>query len=79
MASFDESYADNNSDEKYISTNNIEEIWDGNYVHPDINSIYAILKIRGHIRQAQSDWNRAEFSEKSMRKVLQRFFKVAVK
>ena len=64
MDSIGESSADDNSDNKYISTNDIKDIWGGKYVHPNINSIYARLKIRDRTRQAQSHWKGAELSEK---------------
>ena len=55
-ASIDESSTDYDSDDGYICMNALEEIWDENYVHPDINARYARLKIRDRIRQAQSEW-----------------------
>ena len=33
LSYIDESYADNNSDDQYTSTNALVNIWDGNYVH----------------------------------------------
>ena len=56
LASIDESSADDNSDEKSISTENIEDILDGSYVHPDINASDARLKIRDCIRQSKNEW-----------------------
>ena len=32
------------------------DIWDGNYIYPDINARYARLKIHYRIRQEQSEW-----------------------
>ena len=52
-ASIDESYIDDNSDYRYISMNALEDIRDGNYVHPDINARYSRLKIFKRIRRAQ--------------------------
>ena len=52
LASIDESYTDDDSDDLSISTNDLEDIWDGNYVHPGINERDARLKIRYHIRQS---------------------------
>ena len=45
LDSVDDSSTDNYPDDRSISTNAIEDIWDGNYVHPDINTRDAILKI----------------------------------
>ena len=55
-ASIDESSTDYDSDDGYIYMNALEEIWDENHVHPDINARYARLKICDRIRQAQSEW-----------------------
>ena len=49
-----ESYEDNDYDDRSISMNYLEDIWDGSYIHPDINTRYARLKIRNHIKQAQN-------------------------
>ena len=38
LASIDESSSYDDSDEGYISMNSLEDIPDGNYVHPDINA-----------------------------------------
>ena len=50
-ASIDESSANDNSDDKSISTEDLEEIWYGSYIHPNNNARYTILKICDHIRQ----------------------------
>ena len=68
MARINESYAENNSNEESISMNDLEDIRDGNYVHPNINARYARLKICDHIRQAHSEWKGAEISEKGREK-----------
>ena len=49
-ASIDESYTYDESNDVSISTNAIEDILYGKYVHTDINARYAILKIRDRIR-----------------------------
>ena len=56
LASIDESYAYENSDEESISTDYIEDIRDGSYVHPNINVRYALLKMRDCIRKYQDEW-----------------------
>ena len=56
MASIDELSTENYYYGGSISTSALEEIWYGNYVHPDINVIYTRLKIRDRIRQTQSEW-----------------------
>ena len=50
--SIDESSTDDDSDDKSISTNDLEYIQDGNYVHPDIDAICSRLKIYDCIKQA---------------------------
>ena len=55
-----ESYTDDDSDEGSISKDALEDIQDGNYIHTDINAIYARLKIRDRIKQAQSEWKVSE-------------------
>ena len=69
LASINDSSTNNDSDDGYISTNTLEEIWDGNYIHPDINKRYPRLKIRDHIRKAQGEWKGMELSEKTWAKV----------
>ena len=51
LAPIEGSYAENKSNHESISTESIEDIQYGKYVHLYINSIYTILKIRKHIRQ----------------------------
>ena len=70
MASINESYAENDSDEKYISMDDPEDIRDGNYVHPNINARYSRFKICDSITQVHSKWKGAELSSKMMGKVL---------
>ena len=41
----DESYTDDESGDRYISTNALEDIIDRNYVHTVINARYSRLKI----------------------------------
>ena len=55
LASVDESCADDNPDDEYISTDNLEDIWGANYAHLNINVRDARLKIRDHIRQEQNE------------------------
>ena len=54
LDSIDESSTFYNSDDRSISKNALEYIRYGNYIHPDINAIYVILKIGERIRQGQS-------------------------
>ena len=74
----DELSTDDESDDKYISTNSLKEIWRGNYVHPEINARYARLKIRDRIRQTQSEWKGEELSSKSMGKGSNKLFKAVI-
>ena len=43
-ASIEELSTDYESDDVSISTKNLENIWYGNHVHPDMNTIYTRLK-----------------------------------
>ena len=70
MASINESYAENDSDDKSISMDDPEDIRDGNYVHPNIHARYARFRIRDGIRQVHSKWKGAELSSKMMGKGL---------
>ena len=79
LASIEESYAENKSNHESISTESIEDIQYGKYVHLYINSIYTRLKIRKHIRQWKSGWKGAEPSEKIIGKVLHKVFEIVVK
>ena len=56
LASIDESSTDNDSVGGSISTNTLEDMWDGNYVNPDNNATDSRLKMRDRIIQAQSEW-----------------------
>ena len=60
MVSIDDSYTDDDYDDGYISIEAPEDIRDGKHVHTYINARYARLKIREHIRQAQSECKGAE-------------------
>ena len=55
-ASIDQSYTDNESDDGYISTKDLEEIWDVIQIHPGINARDARFKIRDCIKRAYSEW-----------------------
>ena len=61
-----------------ITTNDIKEIWYGNYVHPEINTRDTRLKIRECIRKIRSEWKGVELSEKRMGKGLHKLFKDVV-
>ena len=74
MASIDESSTDDDSDDEYLCTNDIEDIRDGKYVFPDFNTRYSRLKISDHIRQEKSEWRGEELSAKSMGKGLHKVF-----
>ena len=67
--SIDESYTDYKSDDGFISMNAPEDIWGGNYVHPDIDARDDILKIHGCIRQAKIESEVETLSENRMVKV----------
>ena len=79
MASTYYSSADNNSDDGSISMYTIDSIWDGSYVHPNVNTRYARLKMHDCIRQAQSERNGAKLSAKIMGNCLHKVLKVILK
>ena len=56
MSSIDDLSKDYDSDERYISTNALEDIKDGGQIHIEINSRDARLKICDRIRQTQNEW-----------------------
>ena len=56
MTSIYESSTDDDSDDGSITTKSLKDIWDGNYVYPDIITMDDILKMRDRIRQKQSEW-----------------------
>ena len=55
LTSISESSAENISHASYITTYTLEDIWDGNSMHPNINTRYSGLKILDRIKQAQSE------------------------
>ena len=78
LASIDESSTDNDSKDGSISTNNNEDIRDGNYVHPDINRRDARLHIRDHIIQMQVESKWAELPVNRMGNGLHKAFKAVL-
>ena len=53
-------------------------IWDGIYIHPNIDARYAGLKIRDRIRQTKNEWKGTELPAKNMGKGLYKLFKAVV-
>ena len=54
LASTDESSTDDESDDRYISTNYLEGIRCGSQIHSEIKERYFRLKISDHIRLTQN-------------------------
>ena len=79
MDSNDESSADNNDDDKSTSIDDLENMWEGNRKHPNINARDIRLKICDRIRQTKSEWKGAELPTKWMGNVLHKVFNVIVK
>ena len=52
--STDELSTENDSDDGYISTNVLEDIWDENQIHPEINARDDRLKMHDHIRKTKN-------------------------
>ena len=70
MALIDESYTRYYSDDEYISTNGVEDIWDESYIHPDINTGYARIKICGCVNKRKVNEN----EHNSQQKVWEKFY-----
>ena len=66
---------ENDSDDGSISTNALDEIHYGIYLHPYVKGRYSILKILDNIKQAQIECKVAEIPEKSMGKGSHKLFK----
>ena len=56
LASIDESSTDYDYDDGSIRRNALKDIRDGSCIHPYINVTHTRLKMRDHIKQAQSEW-----------------------
>ena len=78
LDSIDESCADDSSNDKSISTDNLKDVWYERYVHPNINTIYARFKICDRIRQPINECKESEIFLNRMRKGLHKFFKAVV-
>ena len=78
MDSIDELSTYDNSDDGYISTNSLEDTWDGSQINPELNARDAIINICDHIKQTKNEWKVAELSENRMGKGLHKFFKAVV-
>ena len=62
LPSINESYIYDESDEGSMSSNFLEEIWDGSQIHQDINARDNRFKILNHIKQTQFEWKGEELS-----------------
>ena len=78
LDSIDDWSTENDSDDGSISTDDLEDIWGGSQIHPELNARDARLKIRDRIKQTQNEWKRAELSEEGMGKGLHKFFEFVV-
>ena len=78
LASIYRSSADDNFNSKYICTENLEDIWDRSYLHPNINARDDRLKICDCIRQSKNEWKISELSENNTGKGLHKIFKAVV-
>ena len=79
MASIDESFTDDDSDDRYISTNALDGICHESQIHPELNKIYARLKIHDRIRKTKNERKGEQISENSMGKGLYKVFKDVVR
>ena len=55
MSSIYELYTENDSDNRSISTSDLENIRDDSQIYPDINAIDARFKIHDPIKKTQSE------------------------
>ena len=76
MDSIDESSTDDNSDEGYISTNVLKEIWGGSQIYLELNARNDRLNIRDRIRQTKLEWKGAELSAKSIKNVYIKYLRL---
>ena len=76
--STDESSKDNDSDDRSVSTKNIEDIWDVYKIHLELNTIYYRFKIRDCNKQTNIERKGEELSAKNMGKYLHIVFKDVV-
>ena len=67
------------SDDEPMSTDMLEDIYDGSQSHTNVNRIEARYKIRDCIKQTQSEWKGALKATRNMGKGLQKVFKTVVK
>ena len=77
-APIDESSTDNEYNGGSISTSTIEDIQNGNKIHPELNARDARLKISECIKQMQNEWKVAQLSAKSMGNFLHKVFNAVV-
>ena len=69
---------DDESDGRYIITNDLKDIWDRSQIHADINARDAKSKIRERIKKTKNEWKGTELSAKTMGKGLHKVFKAFV-
>ena len=67
------------SDHDLISTEILEDIYDGSQTHPNVNKRGAHYKIRDHIRQRQSEQKGELKATHKMGKGLHKVFSMVVK
>ena len=67
------------SDHYLISTEMLEDIWDGSHTHPNVNRREARYKIRDHIKRRQQEWKGALKATRSMGKGLHKVFSTVLK
>ena len=72
-------YSGDESDDEYISTEMLEEIWDVSKSHTNVNRREAHYKIRDRIKQTKSEWKGALTATRNMSKGLHKVFKTVVK
>ena len=75
----DAMYSGNESDHDPVSTEMLEDICDGSQSHPSVNIREARYKIRGCVKQRQSEWKGALKATQNMVKGLHKVFKTVVK
>ena len=66
--------SDDKSEDEAMSTEMLEEIWQGSQSHLSVNRREARYKIRDHIKQGQSEWKGALKATQNMGKGLHKVF-----
>ena len=76
LDSIDESSAENNSDDEYISMGALKDIRDGNYVHPNINTRDSRLRIHEKLGKRKVSGNERNSQKKGREHFYTRYMRL---